>query len=148
MKMEPNVRYQIVSNPLKEKKKGKKEDRKDPLLLILSFLLNLESLERSKQSAALGLPIEGASLPTSLQKFQASKPTRRPSLLIPGSPTAEPFFAKETQEGNSKFAMKNKIKGKYSMAGAVFLPLGSRESRVVIVGETNRDSGKWVGACR
>lgn len=28
--------------------------------------------ERSAQSASLGLPIEGASLPTSLQKFQAS----------------------------------------------------------------------------
>ncbi|KAF9688041.1 hypothetical protein SADUNF_Sadunf02G0155700 [Salix dunnii] len=52
--------------------------------------------QRSKQSAALGLPIPGASWPTSLQKFQASKATLKPSLLIPGSPTAVSCLAPET----------------------------------------------------
>lgn len=56
-------------------------------------MVGLLGEERSKQSAALGLPMEGASsLPTSLQKFQASKPTLNPSLPIPGSPTAEILF--------------------------------------------------------
>lgn len=48
--------------------------------------------ERSKQSAALRLPMWGASWPTSLQKFQASKATLKPSLCIPGSPTAEAWL--------------------------------------------------------
>uniref|UniRef100_A0A6N2LNY9 Uncharacterized protein n=1 Tax=Salix viminalis TaxID=40686 RepID=A0A6N2LNY9_SALVM len=52
--------------------------------------------QRSKQSAALGLPMPGASWPTSLQKFQASKATLKPSLLIPGSPTAVSRLAPET----------------------------------------------------
>lgn len=33
--------------------------------------------------------MEGASVPTSLQKFQASNATLSPSLFIPGSPTAD-----------------------------------------------------------
>lgn len=45
----------------------------------------------SKQSAKRGLPIPGDSAPTSLQKFQASRASLRPSLLIPGSPTAEMY---------------------------------------------------------
>lgn len=95
------------------KRKGKREREKQI------------PVERSKQSAALGLPILGASLPTSLQKFQASKPTLSPSLLIPGSPTAEALsltLAEETQKSSSNFAMKkNDInKGKYFMAAAFF----------------------------
>lgn len=59
----------------------------------MCLMVGLLGEERSKQSAALGLPMEGASsLPTSLQKFQASKPTLNPSLPIPGSPTAEILF--------------------------------------------------------
>lgn len=45
----------------------------------------------SKQSAKRGLPIPGASAPTSLQKFQASRASLRPSFRIPGSPTAEMY---------------------------------------------------------
>lgn len=45
----------------------------------------------SKQSAALGLPIWGTSSPTSLHWFHDSIANRRPSLLIPGSPTADTY---------------------------------------------------------
>lgn len=54
-----------------------------------TFIFRGSSLVMSKQSAALGLPIFGASFPTSLQKFHASKATPSPSLRIPGSPTAD-----------------------------------------------------------
>lgn len=71
------------------KQTHKRDRERDSLLWNLALLLCLCLPEMSKQSAALGLPIPGASMPTSLQKFQASKATLRPSLLIPGSPTAD-----------------------------------------------------------
>ena len=54
---------------------------------------------KSAQSAILGLPIWGASTPTSLQKFQASNATLTFGFLIPGSPIADMYFseAKLTQ---------------------------------------------------
>lgn len=67
---------------------------KDISLLFLGLLYLGLLEETSKQSAARGLPMSGASsLPTSLQKFQASNATLSPSLLIPGSPTAEAYCA-------------------------------------------------------
>lgn len=48
-----------------------------------------EELSTSKQSAILGLPMAGASWPTSLHWFHASIATLRLSLLIPGSPMAD-----------------------------------------------------------
>ncbi|KAJ6338194.1 hypothetical protein OIU76_007799 [Salix suchowensis] len=78
---------------------GAKPGKGFPTPSLLSASLTLcfsEELERSKQSAALGLPMPGASWPTSLQKFQASKATLKPSLLIPGSPTAVSRLAPET----------------------------------------------------
>lgn len=47
---------------------------------------------KSAQSANLGLPILGASKPTSLQKFQASNATLTFGLFIPGSPIADTYF--------------------------------------------------------
>lgn len=52
-----------------------------------------EGQSRSAQSAILGLAMVGASAPTSLQKFQASKPTLTSELFIPGSPSADTYFS-------------------------------------------------------
>lgn len=90
--------------------------KKDPLFNTACFLLRcLFLLERSKQSAALGLPMPGASWPTSLQKFQASKATLKPSLLIPGSPTAVSPAAPETPS-TTTFTKKNTTRKWVSMA--------------------------------
>lgn len=46
-------------------------------------------VRKSAQSANLGLPMWGASAPTSLQKFHASNATLTFGLFIPGSPMAD-----------------------------------------------------------
>lgn len=51
-----------------------------------------EEQNKSAQSASLGLPIPGASKPTSLQKFQASNATLTLALFIPGSPIADTYL--------------------------------------------------------
>jgi hypothetical protein len=48
---------------------------------------------KSAQSAILGLPMLGASVPTSLQKFHASNPTLTFGFFIPGSPMADMYFS-------------------------------------------------------
>ena len=51
----------------------------------------MEGQNKSAQSAILGLPMLGASNPTSLQKFQASKATLTFGFFIPGSPIADVY---------------------------------------------------------
>jgi hypothetical protein len=57
---------------------------------------------KSAQSANLGLPILGASKPTSLQKFQASNATLTFGLFIPGSPIADTYFFAAAADDDDK----------------------------------------------
>jgi hypothetical protein len=71
----------------------------------------------------------GASWPTSLQKFQASKATLKPSLLIPGCPTAVSPLAPETP-CTITFTRKNTTCKCVSMAIPIWvLCLGNRANR-------------------
>lgn len=59
------------------------------------FIPMIKGQSKSAQSASLGLPMLGASIPTSLQKFQASNPTLTSGLSIPGSPMADMYLSDE-----------------------------------------------------
>lgn len=66
---------------------------------------------KSAQSALLGLPMLGASCPTSLQKFHDSNPTLMFWLFIPGSPIAEMYMlgaASKVKEGENIRVMRSR----------------------------------------